>query len=174
MRILGPPSAPREYVLARIPTTAAPLFRDVLFPLLWDTAINQRHPVDPVGVVAQAAKETAWGKFGGRITAAWCNPCGLKIPDRMINYRPGVTDGDNPLAHAIFPSWRVGILAMVQHALGYAGVDVPAEELVDPRFELTRGKRCEDWHELGERWAPASDYGAKIEEIITRYGWRTT
>lgn len=62
----------------------------------------------------------------------------------------------------------MGVWAQVQHVLGYAGVEFPEEELVDPRFR-PRGSLCEDWFELGEKWAPASDYGTKIEEIAQRF-----
>lgn len=166
MRIIGPPSAPRPDVLARLDKNTSVLFRDTLFPLLWDTAA--RHLIDPVGVVAQSAKETGWGRFPGRITSAWCNPCGLKIPNRMMGFQPGVTDGDNPLAHNIFPNWETGVLAMVQHVRAYAGWPVPAADDVDPRRDRVVSAWCETWDQLGEKWAPATNYGAKVIEIARR------
>lgn len=166
MRIIGPASALRAEVFARLPSTASTLFRDTLFPLLWDTA--NLHLIDPVGVVAQCAKETAWGNFGGRITTGFRNPAGLKIPPDMHSFLVGVTDKDNPLAHSIFPNWRTGVLAQVQHLRAYAGWPVPAADVVDPRHELAVGSWCETWAELGEKWAPATNYGAKVIEIARR------
>lgn len=169
MRIIGPESASRETVMLNLPANTNTLFKTTMFPLLWDKA--EMYTIDPVGVVAQSGKETAWGNFGTKVTAGFCNSCGLKIPEHMRSFIPGVTDEDNPLTHQIFPNWEVGIEAQVQHLRAYTGWPVMEFiTIVDPRYGLVKNKWIENWSELGGvgRWAPAPDYGVRIEEIMKR------
>jgi hypothetical protein len=121
--------------------------------------------IDPVGVVAQSHKETGGGKFGGKARPEFYNTCGLKIRHQPLF--PGVTDGDNPLAHAMFASWQVGAVAHVQHLRAYAGWPVPDTDLVvDPRYVFVIGRyACEDFAELGGKWAPSASYGTELETV---------
>lgn len=165
MRILGPPSAPRATVVAAAAAQSGvhTRFVDDMLPALWDAAVA--NGVDPVGVIAQAFKETGGGQFKGRVKPEFRNTCGLKNRQSLF---PGVDDGDQPLAHARFASWRVGALAHVQHLLAYAGVPVRLL-IVDPRYELVAGKhRLESFEELGGRWAPSATYGTELVVIARR------
>lgn len=142
----------------------------MMFPELWDAAVL--YGVDPVGVVAQSIKETGGGSFLGKVKPPFNNTCGLKITPQQQEMFPGVTDDDNPLAHATFASWQVGATAHVQHLRVWC--DDPVTELiVDPRYQVvvgllpTRGPAV-TWHDLGGRWTTSLTYGDEIEVIIER------
>lgn len=171
MRILGPASASLAVVAKRVKAEpkATPEFAGVMLDTLWAEA--ERYGVDPVGVVAQSAKETGYGSFTGAVKAIMRNPCGLKIA------QPGFvtgTDGDKTLAHAQFASWRVGARAMVQHLRAYAGAPVPHIDLVvDPRYEAALLVGLDtpvvDFEGLGGgKWAPSLTYGAEVVAIARR------
>lgn len=165
MRIIGPPSATYDTVRANLHrTTAHVRFLDEMLDPLWDTAVE--HTIDPVGVVAQAYKETGGGHFGGRVNPQHYNTAGIKV--RHPGYGGALTAGDEQLAHAAFASWDVGALAHVQHLCAYAGW--PVEELVvDPRYWLVIGKHAvENFEELSGKWAPAASYGPTLVDLARR------
>lgn len=169
MRIIGPPSAPEAAVRRALTDWETvqrvhPRLIDDMLPALWAAAIG--YLIDPVGVVAQAFKETGGGFFRGNVRPEFYNPCGLKVRHNALF--PGVTDADNPLAHQMFPNWPVGATAHVQHLCAYAGWSPnPDALIVDPRYGYVAGKhRIEAWAELGGRWAPSATYGAEIEAVM--------
>jgi N-acetylmuramoyl-L-alanine amidase len=163
MRILGPATADFGIVDANlVKMGASPLFRDAMFPALWEEA--ERYAVDPVGMVAQSYKETGGGKFGGAVTAQFYNTAGIKV--RHLGKFPGVDDGDRPLAHAQFASWQIGARAHAQHLRAYANCPVPDDEIVDPRYWLVIGKHnAVNFEDLSGKWAPSSAYGSEIAAI---------
>lgn len=169
MRIMGPHSATRDTVLARLrarPGVSSRFLFD-MFPALWDAA--SKYGIDGVGMVAQSGKETTWGNFGGKVRPEFFNTAGNKIAPAQQALFPGVTDGDNPLAHAMFANWRVGAEVQAQHLRRYAGVPVQVETLlVAPRYtavaEVNTGVL--DWAGLGGKWAPDLNYGRSIESIM--------
>jgi N-acetylmuramoyl-L-alanine amidase len=167
MRIIGPESANHATVVTNIrKTPATPVFLDEMLPALWQAGL--RYYVDPVGVVAQSYKETGGGSFRGQINARFYNPCGLKV--RHTDMVPGVTTGDEPLAHQMFPNWTVGTDAHVQHLRAYTGWPIePGVFINDPRYYLVVGKHCiENWSQLGGKWAPSPTYGQEIEDLMVR------
>lgn len=169
MRIIGPPSAEFHKAHKWSITRATPLFVNEMLTPLWGLAIT--HYIDPVGVVAQSFKETGGGRFAGKVKFEFRNTCGLKVTAEQMRLFPGITDNDNPLAHAMFPSWEIGALAHVQHVCAYAGWPVDMSErdlpLVDPRYGLVAGRfKCENWSELGSKWAPSATYGHEIENLM--------
>jgi len=175
-RIIGPASASREAVWAALADPArnvTPLFLEQMFPVLW--VVAEDYGIDPVGVVAQSGKETGWGRFAGLVRPAFHNTCALKLAEDQQAMFPGITDGDRPLAHAIFPSWWVGAEAHVQHLRAYAGWPV-SSTIVDPRYELALSRTPDRWVEqfsgLGGRWAPSTTYGTQIETIMDEIGRR--
>ena len=168
MRIIGPPSASLPVVLDRAANVlgASALFVVEIAPALWSAA--EALTIDPVGVVAQSFMETGGGRFGGRITADFRNPCGLKVRDKeAVKRLLATTDDDHALLHQIFPNWEVGALAMVQHLRAYAGWPV-AGLIVDPRYALVAGQRCESFEDLSGRWAPSPTYGAELVALARR------
>lgn len=165
MRILGPASALRATVEqnAAAQKGVHERFVDVMLPALWSAA--GRYGIDPVGLVAQAYKETGGGNFTGKVKAEFCNPCGLKNRSSLF---PGVDDGDQPLAHARFANWSVGAHAHAQHLAAYAGLSID-DLIVDPRYELVVGRfQLEAFEELSGRWAPSATYGAEVVVIARR------
>jgi N-acetylmuramoyl-L-alanine amidase len=137
-----------------------------MFPSLWSGA--ERYNIDPVGLVAQSYKETGAGNFPGRVKPEFYNTCGLK--NRVLGLFPGVDDGDNPLAHARFASWEAGARAHAQHVRAYTGWPVRDDLVIDPRYWLVSGQKCEDWADLSGKWAPSATYGQEIEALMVRLG----
>lgn len=116
--------------------------------------------VDPAVAVAQSAKETGFGQFGGVLTDEWKNTCGLKTRAGGAN--------DDPEAHQRFPTWDDGARAHVAHLALYAGhiTSARAAELGDPRAFPSIYGVARTVEQLGGRWAPATDYG---ESIVEKY-----
>jgi hypothetical protein len=164
MRIIGPPSATLEVTRANLTRfTPHVRFLNEMFPALWGAGV--RYLVDPVGMVAQALKETGNGNFRGLIRPEFYNTCGLKL--RHLSLFPETT-GEKPLAHSAFASWDVGAEAHAQHLRAYAGFPVTDRLIVDPRYWLVVGQHRETWAELSGGWAPGAAYGAEIESAMAR------
>jgi len=160
MKIIAPPSATQmevgRWLADKKPTTTFVRWTALR---LWEEAV--REGVDPIGVICQSAKETAFGRYGGAVKAWMCNTCGLKVE------RPEEVPGgpDSQFAHATFATWIIGARAHVQHLLAYVG-RTPVTDLVDPRFTVVPEPRVGEWHELGGRWAPSPTYGREIEAMM--------
>ena len=131
----------------------APVFHEII-DAGWSHA--KAIGIDPAVFVAQAAKETGFGRFGGVLDASFHNSCGLKT-------REGGDDSD-PRAHKRFPSWSAGTEAHCAHLALYAG-KLSAEEAGkhgDPRnFPFIAGK-AKTVEKLGGAWAPSPDYGKSL------------
>lgn len=157
-----------ESGLTRLGTVVDPLFLATIFPAVYKAAI--RYQVDAIGAVAQAAHETAFGKFPNRIDKRWRNTCGLKKRDfTMVPGYDGPGGGDLPLCHETFGSWDIGARAHVQHLVGYAGGFIDIDELIDPRWDwIDRNVRPAVHFADLDRWATATGYGAKLEAMIAR------
>lgn len=160
MRIIGPASATYATVEKNLRARVGlhPRFVNEMFPELWAAAVE--YGLDPVGVVAQAGKETGWGNFTGNVKPEFYNTAGIKV--RYNALFPGVTDGDRPLAHQMFPNWRVGAIAHVQHLRAYTGWPVTDEPIVDPRYQYVAAHRLENFEDLGGKWAPSTSYGVEL------------
>lgn len=171
MRIMGPATADRAKAFGKLAAfSPSPLFVDTIAPAVWQAAL--RYGIDPVGAVAQSAKETGWGKFPGAITAQWRNTCGLKVrEDGMVRSLLGTTNFDHALVHAQFGSWETGAAAHMHHLRAYAGCPIVGEPVLSPRYDYVIGKapllNFEDLGGVG-RWAPASDYGIRLVEIANK------
>lgn len=118
-RIIGPPSANWAFVSLRVQerTGINPRFHREVFAPIWRAGL--KYGVDSVGMVAHAIRETGGGNFGGNVRPEFFNTCGLKI--RYNHLFPGITDGDRPLAHQMFPNWDTGALAQAEHLRAYTG-----------------------------------------------------
>lgn len=168
MKIIGPPSAPKAIVFQNLVKLGAGYerFRDEMFEPLWSAA--QHYVIDPVGMVSQSAKETAWGKFSGRMKPWQHNTAGIKlkaeaIPEVMLMV--GTKDTNHTLVHAQFASWWVGAEVHAQHLRAYTGIPV-VERIYDPRYTVV-SKRADHWAELIV-WSESSTYGAEVEAIMKR------
>lgn len=164
MRIIGPPSATYEKVVGnvRFRSGVHARFLGEMFNPLWYAAT--RYGIDPVGVIAQAGKESGWGNFGGNVRPEFYNPCGLKVRHQALFT---VTTGDQPLAHQMFANWENGADAMVQHLRAYTGWPVATGTIItDPRYVYVLGKHvCENFADLSGKWAPSPTYGTELEAI---------
>jgi hypothetical protein len=164
MRIIGPASATYNQVSDYISRAGWAFFRANMLDPLWLTATD--YGIDPVGVVAQSLHETGNGLFPGNVKPWFHNTCGLKVRnDKDVMAMLGTTNENHPLVHAQFANWWMGALAQVQHLRIYAGWPVDTIDIVDPRYVWVepKGYRLESFRELSGRWAPASDYGDRIE-----------
>lgn len=156
------PSLPYALVLNAGERLGSPWYRRAAVAL-WDAGLVTG--VDPAVLAAQCALETNWGKFGGVVTEAFGNTCGLKIRDAT---------GDTPADHARFAMDRngyprVGALAHAHHLRLYAGFPVP-DDSPDPRALWvgpgTGSFGMADYVEdLGGRWAPAVGYGDRVADL---------
>jgi hypothetical protein len=128
-------------------------------PALWVEAVT--HGLDPCVVIAQSAKETAFGRFGRAVVPAAHNTCGLKILNPA-----GLADND-PFAHEMFSSWRVGARAHVQHLCAYLGRPAPEIELTArAKWVRNANRPILNVEELGGRWAPSPTYGSEIAAMV--------
>lgn len=129
-----------------------------LADLYWEYA-KEHGGVNPALAYVQAAKETAYGNFGGVLDASYHNPCGLKTNKGGADYDPN--------AHMRFESWHEGVKAHLDHLALYAGAEgYPKAETEDPRhFPVIHGK-ADSVVELGANWAPSETYG---DEILGMY-----
>ncbi len=164
MNIIGPPSASLEVVQRKLrEQNRSVLFVNEITPALYKEGL--RWGVDPVLMIAQCAKETGWGTFPGKVKPWFNNPAGIKVHPTEQALYPGVTDGDNPLAHERFASWTMGARAHAQHLRRYAGMPVPDDEVVYPRHWVVQLYRLKTVFDLSGRWAPSPTYGSEISAI---------
>ena len=115
--------------------------------------------VRPEVAVVQAMVETGWGRFSGVVSVTAKNPCGLKV-------QAGGSNTD-PAAHAVFPTWAVGVLAHLDHLALYAGApSYPRLDTPDPRHVSSLRGTAKTVEALGGRWAPATSYGTRIATLL--------
>lgn len=164
MNIMGPPSEQLDVVQRALRDSgkSTALFTEVMVPALYKEAL--RYGIDPVVMIAQSAKETNYGRFTGKVKDWFCNTAGIKVHPQEQALYPGVTDGDNPLAHQRFGSWTMGARAHAQHLRAYCGAPVPVEDVVHPRYFVVN-RRIKTVQELSGSWAPSSTYGMEIVSI---------
>lgn len=177
MRIIGPPSAEYENVRQSLLSMVdvSPRFVNEMLPSLWHWSVY--YGINPVGVVAQSAKETGWGHFRGRVQPWFRNTCGLKVANLQgVMALIPTSDSDHPLCHAQFANWDLGALAHVQHLCAYAGLperhigDMP---VADPRYtpavrHVLRG--LDHFEQLGGpgSWAPNPAYGRELVDLARK------
>ncbi|EOU1725735.1 glucosaminidase domain-containing protein [Clostridium perfringens] len=129
-----------------------------LADLYWEYS-DEHGDVNPALAYVQAAKETAYGNFGGVLDASYHNPCGLKT-------NKGGSDKD-PKAHMKFKSWNEGVKAHLDHLALYAGAEgYPKAETKDPRHFASIFGKANSVIDLSKSWAPSPTYG---EEILGMY-----
>ncbi|MGM9936657.1 MAG: glucosaminidase domain-containing protein [Candidatus Ornithomonoglobus sp.] len=111
--------------------------------------------IRPEVMYAQAALETAYGNFGGRVTPDMNNFAGIKKVDAV---------SDATEDHEAFPTAEDGVRAHYNHMCAYTGLDPIG--IPHNRYYLVLSS---DWagtiryvEELGGHWCPDADYGNKI------------
>lgn len=72
----------------------------------------------------------------------------------------------NPNAHQRFSNWDEGVQAHLDHLALYAGVsDYPRANSFDPRAFASIKGTAKTVIELGQKWAPSSNYGKEIMNL---------
>ena len=118
-----------------------------------------REGIRPDIALCQAFKETAFFAYGGDVSPAQNNYCGLGATG---NHEPG---------HS-FESPQLGVRAHIQHLLAYTSTRPPKVAIVDPRYTLVRDNRKDvfgkatHWTDLNGVWAvPGKYYGQDILKL---------
>lgn len=155
--ILGTPEVAKEqivaYILQRNPAPKLSCTVEELVNVYFEEAL--REGIRPDLAIAQAILETDCFRYGGDVVPEQNNYAGI-----------GTTGGG--VKGAFFPSPRIGVRAQIQHLLGYATARLPAETIVDPRYQLLKGLpekfgRCPNWEDLNGKWAvPGEGYAQNI------------
>ena len=111
--------------------------------------------INPEILYVQAAKETNYGRYTGKVKPEMNNWAGIKAANAT---------GDTTYDHEIFPTPEDGVRAHFNHMGIYCGVDPIGEP--HPRWYSTRTaawagtvKYIED---VSGKWAPNPDYGISI------------
>lgn len=168
MDIMGAPSASLETVQRKLREQGRPTqFADVIVPALFKAA--KLYGIDPVVMVAQCAKETAYGTYPGKVKSWFYNTAGIKVSPQeqklLAEVSKEPTNGDSPLDHQRFASWFHGAKAHAMHLRAYAGSPVPDEEVVHPRYWSVPLAHIRTVEGLSGRWAPSPTYGTEIVAI---------
>lgn len=152
--IIGPPQATVEQAQEWARRRGATQQFISLAPPYWKYGVL--YGIRPEVMYAQAAKETAFGRFGGAVTPDMHNFAGIKV----LNPK-----GDAREDHESFPDDETGVHAHYQHMSAYVGLASLGEK-THPRQDLVRklpwAGSIRYVEELGGRWAPSTDYGRSI------------
>jgi hypothetical protein len=151
--ILGPPQATvKQAQFWAWGNGAHQRFIDIA-PVYWQ--LGQQMGIRPEVAYCQAAKETAFGRYGGAVLPEQNNWAGIKTRDAT---------GDRPEDHETFPTPEEGVRAHFNHLAAYMGVSPLGEP--HGRYYIVKGL---SWagsvryvEELGSKWAPNPDYGTSI------------
>lgn len=108
--------------------------------------------VNPAIAYAQAAIETNFGHFTGKVSEDYYNTCGMKTSDGTKFNK--------------FDSWDDGISAQLDHLALYAGAEgYPRSDTKDTRhFKYLFGS-SKTLENLGISWAESEDYGKSITRL---------
>ncbi len=128
-------------------------------PVYWQ--YGEQVGIRPEVLYAQSAKETAFGRYGGAVTPEMNNWAGIKILS---------PSGDKREDHETFATPQDGVRGHFNHITAYVGLEPVGE--THPRYSLVKrlawAGTITTVEQLGERWAPAANYG---ESIVQDYLW---
>ena len=151
--ITGPPQATAAQAQAWAKARGAPQRFIAIAPLYW--LYGMVFKIRPEVLYAQAAKETAFGKYGGAVTPDMNNWAGIKILNPVADRRED---------HQAFKSPQEGVIGHYNHISAYVGIE-PIQP-VHARYNLVKGLAwagtVKTVEALGAKWAPAGDYGQSI------------
>ncbi len=111
--------------------------------------------IRPEVLYAQAAKETGYGKYGGRVLPEQNNWAGIKT---------ATANGDETYDHETFETPDDGVRAHFNHMSAYLGLE-PVGEPHGRYFTATRtawAGTVTTVEELGNKWAPEHTYGYSL------------
>mgnify|MGYP000662590514 CR=1 FL=1 len=154
--IIGTPLASQEqcvnYLLSVNPHPAISVSPHELVAYYYEE--GTREGIRPDVAFAQALKETGFFRYGGTVTPDQNNYCGLGTTSATVK-------------GAYFATSQIGVRAHIQHLLAYASTRMPAQPVVDPRYNLVRNvygtSTLGHWQDLNGRWAvPGDSYGQSI------------
>jgi hypothetical protein len=154
--IIGKPIVTAEVAAAWAKSRGATAEFVALAPIYWSHANRLGGSRVDLAYV-QAAKETGFGRFGGVITAAYHNPCGLKTKDAGTGTDRAATK------HQTFTTWEEGIQAHLDHLDLYAdspGTPYPITK--DPRHFLSIKGKAKYVEDLSGTWATDRNYGKSL------------
>lgn len=148
--ILGPPQASvaqaQEWARSR---GAHQRYIDIA-PVYWE--IGPKIGIRPEVAYCQAAKETAFGRYGGAVRPEQNNWAGIKTRDAA---------GDRPEDHETFATPEDGVRAHFNHLAAYVGLPPLGEP--HGRYHIVKGfswaGSIRHVEELGGKWAPDPAYG---------------
>lgn len=115
--------------------------------------------IRPEVLYAQAAKETGYGKYGGRVLPEQNNWAGIKT---------ATANGDETYDHECFETPDDGVRAHFNHMSAYLGLE-PVGEPHGRYFTASRtawAGTVKTVEELGNKWAPEHTYGYSM---VVRY-----
>ncbi len=108
---------------------------------------------------AQMCLETGFLRFGGLVTEDMNNFCGLGAIDE--------TQRGN-----VFETEQEGVRAHIQHLKAYGSTEALNMPLVDPRYKWVNPKgKAPTVHGLAGTWASDTQYGIKLEGLLSRMAW---
>ncbi len=108
---------------------------------------------------AQMCLETGFLRFGGLVTEEMNNFCGLGAIDE--------TQRGN-----VFATEQEGVRAHIQHLKAYGSPEPLVMPLVDPRYKWVNPKgKSPTVHGLAGTWAADTQYGIKLEGMLSRMAW---
>ena len=119
-------------------------------PIYWQ--YGELFGIRPEIMYAQAAKETAFGNYGGAVLPEMNNWAGIKIKDPL---------GDRTEDHEAFATPEDGIRAHYNHMAAYVGI-APIGEPHDRYYvvkNLSWAGTVKTLEELGGKWCPDLYYG---------------
>lgn len=132
------------------------LFIDIA-PLYWD--YGSRTGMRPEVLYAQAAHETAFGRYSGQVPPAYNNWAGIKTV---------IASGDTPEDHEQFATSEDGVRGHFNHMSAYIGLP----PLGEPHARYHIAARL-SWagtittvEELSGRWAPSPTYHERILAMV--------
>lgn len=148
--IMGPPRATVTQAQAWAQGRGSHQRFIAIAPVYWE--VGQTIGIRPEVAYAQAARETAFGRYGGIVRPEQNNWAGIKTRDAT---------GDRPEDHESFPTPEDGVRAHFNHLAAYVGLPPLGEP--HGRYHIVKGfswaGSIRHVEELGGKWAPDPAYG---------------
>ncbi len=122
-------------------------------PYYWE--YGKQTGINPAILYAQAAKETAYGNYGGKVVPEQNNWAGIKIADAT---------GDTTYDHESFETPKDGVRGHFNHISAYLGL-TPIGEPHNRYYSVAKlswAGTVKTLEELGGKWCPDLYYGYSI------------